>query len=444
MIPRRPPHRLLFIGALAVAGTLVLALSPFGGSPTARASNPCGWVCSQIKHVVIIVKENHTFDNMFGRFPGADGTQTANESGHIVPMTQTPDPLAGDISHDSSAAVLAYDQGKMDQFYRIGGAIQHGQNVSESQYSPDQIPLYWAYAQHYTLADHYFSSILGPSFPAHLALIQGNVDNVIDNPHIPKSKSFYPNWGCDSVPQNVVRVFVNGRYEEVRPCFNSQTIADEANQAKVSWRYYSPPKGKAGYIWSAYDAIKHIRYSSQWSTNVPHASDFIPDVQQHHLAAISWVVPPFGYSEHPPENMCQGENWTVNQINAIMNSPYWWNTVIIVTWDDFGGFYDHVAPPSEGPYALGPRVPTLVISPFAQPRYVDHTVYDARSILTFLEDVFGLPHRSQFDRTVNPISNALVSQPIPNMHQTRQPLILSPLQCGSGSPPYSTRHARGQ
>lgn len=140
-------------------------------------------------------------------------------------------------------------------------------------------------------------------------------------------------------------------------------------------------------------------------------------------------MPTYSKSDHPPESICQGENWTVDQINAIMNSPYWWNTVIIVSWDDFGGFYDHVAPPHESLYTLGPRVPTLVISPYAQQAYVDHMQYDARSILKFVEQVFNLPHMAKFDRSVNSISSTLISQPIPNFTTVRQPLIQADRLC---------------
>ena len=414
-----------------LVGGLVLGLTPLLGSSTqtAQADNPCGWVCTRIKHVVIIVKENHTFDNLFGRFPGADGTTMADEGGVMEPMSETPDPLLGDLDHTSSAALVADDGGKMDRFYQLAGANQDGQDVSDSEYAPDEIPIYWAYAEHYALADHYFSSILGPSFPAHLALIQGNTDNVIDNPTISGTSTFYADWGCDSLKGNRVRIFVNGKHKDVFPCFNSQTIADEANDAGVSWRYYAPPRGQRGYVWSTYDAIRHIRDSKQWKTNVLESSRFVTNVKQGRLASISWVIPPFTDSDHPPESMCEGENWTAEQINAVMTSKYWWNTVIILTWDDFGGFYDHVPPPAESAYTLGPRVPAIVISPYAQTGYVDHTQYDARSVLSFIEDVFGLPHRAAFARSVNPISGMLVSQPIRNMKQTRKPLILQPTSC---------------
>ena len=430
--PRLRARRAVPVVVIAFVAAGTLLLNPFA-SPAPRpveAANSCGWICSQIRHVVVIVKENHSFDNVFGRFPGADGTTVADESGTMVPMGSMPDPPFADIDHSSSAALYATDNGRMDQFYELPGAIQNGQDVADSQYSESQIPLYWAYARRYALADHYFSSVLGPSFPAHLALIQGNTDNVIDNPtESSTSSNVAGTWGCDAPSAIRVRTYVNGEIQEVRPCFDSTTIADEANQAGVSWNYYAAPKGQRGYIWSAFDAIRHIRKSSQWHTNILKPESFIPRVQNHRLAQITWLAPPFQYSEHPTESMCQGENWTVQQINAVMKSKYWWNTVIVLLWDDFGGFYDHVSPPVDGPYALGPRVPMMVISPYAQTRYVDHTQYDARSVLLFIENVFGLPRTAQFDRGVTPINNMLVSQPISNMKQTRKPLVQSPINC---------------
>ena len=406
-----------------------------GNALAARPADQCGWACTQIKHVVIIVKENHSFDNMFGQFPGANGAVTASENGRTVPLNDTPDQLKNDIDHSSQAALLAADGGKMDQFYKLNGAVQDGVDESESQYTQAQIPLYYDYADHYALADDYFSSIMGPSFPNHLALIQGNTDNVINNPQVeqPGVRKSVVSWGCDSLQKIRVAVKTTSSDKQyVRPCFNSSTIADEANAANVSWRYYASPRGQSGYVWSTYDAIKHIRYSPQWKTNVLPPEQFASDVQSGNLAGITWLVPPLVDSEHPPQSECVGENWTVQQVNAIMNSPYWWNTVIIVTWDDFGGFYDHVAPPKLGAYVLGPRVPTLVISPYARTGYVDHTQYDARSILSFVEDVFNLPHLSSFSRDVNPISGMLVSRPVRDIQATRQPLVSAPVSCPGG------------
>lgn len=389
-----------------------------GGTPTCRSS--CG-----IKHIVIIVRENHSFDNLFGRFPGAQGTTVARIGGRLVPLRKTPDHLASDLGHSGSQALAAIDRGKMDGFSREKDAVQNGVSVADSQYTGQQVANYWKYARRYSLADHFFSTVLGASFPNHLVFISGQSAHTVDNVrrHGPPDA-----WGCDSNHRARVATFNKGRYGMVFPCFNLQTVADEANAAGVSWRYYAAPLGQPGYIWSSFDAIRHIRYSPQWQTNVLPPNDFIANIRRRHLSAITWLSANLAESEHPPASECVGENWTVRQINAIMNSGYWKNTAIILTWDDYGGFYDHVAPPllPHDPYELGPRVPTLVISPYSKPSLISHKEFDFRSVVAFVEHTFRLPSKAQYDRSVNSIGQML------NLHQKPlRPLRLRPLSCGA-------------
>ena len=185
------------------------------------------------------------------------------------------------------------------------------------------------------------------------------------------------------------------------------TLPDEAQKAGISWEYYQAPVGKFGYIWSSLDAIRHIRYSRLWSSNVRQALFFQPDTAAGNLQNLTWVTSDLLESDHPPKSICHGENWTVAQVDAVMQSKAWAHTVIILTWDDYGGFYDHVAPPHEGKYTLGPRVPMIVISPYARPHFVDHRQYDFRSVIKFVEDTFHLPHEISYDRGVNSIANML-------------------------------------
>ena len=185
----------------------------------------------------------------------------------------------------------------------------------------------------------------------------------------------------------------NGMESKVLPCFDFTTLGDEATAAGVSWRNYSSPYGSAGYIWNAYDAIRHIRFGPAWRQNADFPeSGFASDVAQGHLAAITWLTPDMTTSDHPPFSICAGENWTVVQINAIMRSRFWDSTAIVLTWDDFGGFYDHVPPPVVNNIALGPRVPAIVISPYSRRGFIDHTRYDFSSMIRFAEDVFHLPY----------------------------------------------------
>ena len=183
------------------------------------------------------------------------------------------------------------------------------------------------------------------------------------------------------------------------------------------------------------DEIKHIRYSSQWRKNVPNTDEFQSDLKEGKLAGITWLTTDLATSDHPPASICTGENWTVHQINAVMKSKFWKSTVIVLTWDDFGGFYDHVAPPVESSYMLGPRVPAIVISPYAKKTFVDHTQYDFRSILKFLEENFNLPQTMSYDRSVNSIANMLCLR-----HRAAAPTMLKQQSCLGSTTPRSGPH----
>jgi hypothetical protein len=246
--------------------------------------------------------------------------------------------------------------------------------------------------------------------------------NTIDNPVNLSERA----WGCDSGPGAKVQA-VNpqtGHRHFVRPCFNGITLPDRLQAAGVTWKYYAPPRYASGYIWSTLDAIRHIRYGPLWKSNVVNSDTFPADAAKGALPEVSWLVTSETQSDHPPFSMCVGENWTERVINAVMSGPDWASTVIILTWDDFGGFYDHVPPPAEGAYRLGPRVPTVIISPFSRARTVDHTVYDFNSILRFVEDRFSLAPINSFDRTDSSIIHSL------NLTQASlPPLVLKPQSC---------------
>src|ERR1019366_3990097 len=182
------------------------------------------------------------------------------------------------------------------------------------------------------------------------------------------------------------------------------------------------------YIWSTLDAIRHIRYSRLWTTHVLPEQQFASDVLAGHLAPITWLTPDLVVSDHPPANECSSENWTVEQINAIMSSKFWKSTAIVLTWDDFGGFYDHVPPPNSAGQQFGPRVPAIIISPYSRPHFIDHTTYNFDSVLRYIEDLFHLGRLSAQDASAPSIANAI------NVHQ--RPLVrlfLKPRTCPAGT-----------
>jgi len=360
------------------------------------------------------MKENRSFDNLFGRFPGANGATTALEGKKRVPMADTPDPLAEDLGHDAFQAKADMNHGQMNMFYKGENAIQHGVDVADSEYDQSQIPDYWAYAQNFALADDFFSYVLGDSFPNHLAIVAGQNFGVIANPiHI----GSVPNvsWGCDQPKDAYVQIWRKGKIVKKFPCFTNKTLADEATAAHVTWKYYSSPKGQQGYIWNTLDAFKQIRETKLWSTNVGSDQDFDAAVAANSLPSLTWLTPSLAGSDHPGpgQNICTGENWTVSKVNEIMHSQLWGSTVIILVWDDFGGFYDHVKPPTTSNwYTYGPRVPALVISPYSKAG-VYHGQLSFNSIDKFVESQFNLPHIMKYDRSVGSIGGMLNTSQTP-------------------------------
>jgi phospholipase C len=376
---------------------------------------------SKIQHIVFIIKENRSFDTYFGTFPKADGaTKGKVSTGETIPLGHTPDQPPRDPAHTWVAARWAIDNGQMDRFDQIGSANANGDYLTYTQLRQSDIPNYFSYAKTFTLADHMFSSIKSDSFPNHIYTVAASSGGVIDIPYSKITKT--TPWGCDADPTTTVAVMDDaGSIEKVFPCFDFSTMADSLENQKISWKYYAPSKGEHGYNFSVFDAIDHIRNSYLWAENVVPVTGFINDAQTGNLPAVSWVVNGSPVDEHPPNSSCAGENWTVNQINAVMQGPEWSSTAIFLMWDDFGGFYDHVPPPTLDNFGLGPRVPLIIISPFAKPGHISHTQYEASSVLKFIEEKFNLAPLSERDANANDTLDSFnfSQKPIP-------PLILSP------------------
>jgi phospholipase C len=389
---------------------------------TAVATCPLHSACRDIRHVVFIIKENRSFDSMFGTFPGANGATTYRDAaGTVHPLRHLPDKTFGDIDHSYTGAELAIDGGKMDRFVNTANALQHGIDMADAQLYPPDIPNYWAYAKRFTLADNFFATVKGESFPNHLFTVGANASNLITNPQGAA-------WGCDAGRKTWVRK-LSGRntLKHVFPCFNYATLADSLDKKHVSWRYYAPGRHQFGYIWSTFDAIRKIRMGRDWGRNVVNFTRFREDARRGTLPRVSWLVPPFSESDHPPRSICAGENWTVRQINAVMaNRKEWAHTAIILVWDDYGGFYDHVMPPT-GPNAYteyGPRVPAIIISPYARPHHVDHTFFSFPSMMRFAETVFDLSSVTTLDRQAHTMLDAFDFSQKP-----LSPLTLKQRQC---------------
>jgi phospholipase C len=388
------------------------------------AGKPVKGDITAIQHIVFIVKENRSFDNYFGQYPGADGTTTGLFStGQTMTLEHTPDQVV-DMGHDWTSAITAMDGGKMDNYDLILYGNVNGALMTMSQLTAQDIPNYFTYAQHFVLGDHMFSSLHGESFPNHLYTIAATSGGVFTVPQPLGSQKAGFNWGCDLPSDYAVRVMDDdGDVSESFPCFDFQTLADSLETANISWKYYAPPQGIQGYQFSTYDAINHIRNSPLWAQDVVPDTQFAVDAANGNLPAVSWLVTGPN-SEHPPNSTCLGENWTVQQLNALMQGPDWGTTAVFLTWDDFGGFYDHIPPPQEDEFGLGPRVPFLIISPYAQPGYISHTQYEFSSVLKFIEDRFNLPPLSDRDANANDTTDSFNFGQTPNA-----PLILTPRTC---------------
>jgi len=384
--------------------------------------------------VVFIVKENRTFDHLFGRFPGADGATTGLTcDGNKVPLGRATYSGPG-ASHSFSAGIVAINGGRMNCFDRVpDGARLQGY----VQFRPEQIPNYWTYAERFVLADRFFSSSYGPTWVEHMWIVAAQADRYTDNqrPLLGQAGNDGVLGGyCDDRSERVFsfprftqseqeEVFdleeagdgpaVADRFIERWPCHDVRTLPDLLERGNISWRYYTTDSP----YYQALKAIPHIRYGPMWR-KVVDSSRFVPDVRAGRLPQVSWVIPPTPESDHPGYgDLCSGENWTVRTINALMKSPSWDRTAIVLTWDDFGGFYDHVAPPHLDIYGLGPRVPALIISPWSRPGLVYHETTEFSSVLRLIERVFGLPALTERDRDADDLLGAFdfEQEPLPPM-----------------------------
>jgi phospholipase C len=405
---------------------LLWSSSNFAQTGPAPAKDASRQDLSSIQHIIFLIKENRSFDHYFGQFPGANGTTTGiTSTGQVLTLRHAPDRV-NNIAHDWISANTAIDVGKMDRFDLIPNGNVNGAYISYSQFGQADIPNYWSYATNFSLADNMFSSLAGPSYPNHLYTIAAQSGGVINNPTLPGGGLQPQSWGCDAPPNERVQVIdAAGDLESMFPCFDFQTLADTLNNAGVSWKYYAETTpNTGGYAWSAFDAINHIRNSSQWTTNVVPYTQFVTDAQTGNLPSVSWVTTSYTNSEHPFSSVCSGENWSVQQINAVMQGPEWSSSAIFLTWDDFGGFYDHVTPPGVDQFGLGARVPLIIISPYAIAGYISHTQYEFASVLKLIEERFNLPALTLRDANANDTTDSF------NFNQTPlSPLVLAQRNC---------------
>jgi phospholipase C len=408
---RRPSHAALVI---------CLALTSCFSSPTAQSSPSPSLSASgdihKIQHVVVIMQENRSFDSYFGTYPGADGIPMQNG----VPTVCVPDPAQGtcikpyhdsqDVNrggpHTQAAATADINGGKMNGFI---GQVEQAQRSCGAFFDPvcsapgsdamgyhdsREIPNYWAYANGFVLQDHMFEPNASWSLPAHLFM----VSEWSARCSVPRDPQSCVNTDSP-VPIGIKPA------PEPAPNYAWTDLTYLLHKHSISWKYYvgegtqpdcadgemscTPQPQRVGTpdIWNPLLFFDTVQQDGQIG-NIQTTSHLYADASSGMLPAVSWVVPNGGESEHPPSRVRAGQAYVTSLVNALMRGPDWNSTAIFLSWDDWGGFYDHVTPPTVDQNGYGLRVPGIVISPYAKHGYIDHQTLSFDAYVKFIEDDF--------------------------------------------------------
>jgi phospholipase C len=427
---------LLCVSLLGTAGCSSTIGVPVTTHPTASPAAP-------IAHVVILLQENRSFDNLFAGFPGADTTMQGKctlgpgcgKAGQEIPLKivklkSGPVNRGTDIGHSHHNFEVECDRNasnvcQMDGF-NLNGYGQSGEGSPAGIYpyayvDRQETAPYWNLARRYTLADKMFSTDTASSFIAHQQLIAGTA-RWDDNASLTDQPNVTP-WGCDAPGKHSGRnqiaftplLYRDGRVNRLGPfpCFSQyRTIADLLDAGKVSYNYYvdeipNPVGDFSGAVWNGFDAIKDFRYGPDWHEHISRPNtNIFSDLRNAKLAAVSWVIPTLYDSDHPASGCNGGPLWVTKVLNAVGTSKYWNSTAVIIAWDDWGGWYDNVPPPQVNYTSLGFRIPMIIVSPYARPHHISHTQYDYGSVLRFIEQTFGLGTLGATDASANSIGDA--------------------------------------
>lgn len=399
-----------------------------------------------IRHIVLVIQENRTFNDFFATYQGADGTTT----GEVAPNPQcgirakktiglkasdlvtTLHGKPQDLDHTYRGYEAARDAGAMDGFDKVAFGDGPAECTYPYQYTkPSQIKPYWDMAAQYTLAEHMFTTQGSSSFTAHQDLIAGDTvikpnEALVDLPSCSGSKCI---WGCDAPtkPMTHTSLITRGDIFEPGqgpfPCLGYPTLRDLLDAKGVSWRYYVPPMCCApfGKLMSAFDAIKAVRYGTEWTDghiSSPQTNIF-DDITNHRLAAVSWLIPDENDSDHPGTTSDTGPSWVASVVNAVGESSYWKSTAIVILWDDWGGLYDNKNPPQLGYGGLGFRVPAIVVSPYAKPGRVSSTQYEFGSVLKYVENNWNLGSLKRTDARAASIADCF--------NYSQKPIAFTPI-----------------
>jgi phospholipase C len=401
----KPHLAVLWLFALAGCASGAQSSLPYmQGDAALRAVDATG--AGKITHVIYIVQENRSFDNLFQGYPGADTVSKGmNSYGQTISLQPSSLKNVYVIDHSAHAMFAACNgtgslpgtDCKMNGFNNepTYGGPQNPQYVyvPHSESKP-----YFDMAHEWVVADRMFQSQLDESFVAHQYVIAAQAQSSVD---LPASLL----WGCAGGKYDTVSTITKNRNPNgaaQQACFDYQTLGDELDKAHLSWRFYAPRYGNDaggnGGTWSAYQAVRHIFRSREWREKVISPNwKFITDVRAGKLANFTWITPECAESDHLECGGGYGPSWVSALVDTVGASKFWNSTAIFVQWDDWGGFYDHVAPPFEDYDGVGFRVPLLVISPYAKKGYVAKVQYETASVLRFAEDLYGLAQLAAAD-----------------------------------------------
>jgi len=411
---------------LALLMALVACSGPAGlsGSPESRTfvhrQGSSG--STPIRHVIIIIQENRSVDNLFQFLPGAN-TQSwgYNSKGKKINLRAVGMRAQFDFNHQHHDFLTQYHNGGMNGFDLIGCAGKCDHATPYAFVPQREVQPYYIMAEQYAFADDMFQSNEGPTFPAHQYLISGtstisrnSVFVVDDNPG---NRSDTKNGGCNSQPGSTVpsiNINTGAAGPRVFPCFKRQTLMGLIRDRSYTWRYFQETPGSG--LKYAPDAIEQIFRDRHYDDNVKWpSSKILTTIESGDLPAVAWVTPARSDSDHPRDNKGKGPDWVASIVNAIGESQYWDNTAIFITWDDWGGWYDHVQPQRYNAYELGFRVPLIVVSAYTPAGYVSHKQHEFGSILKYVEENFGLGSLGTTDQRADNLSDCFDYSMIPRV-----------------------------
>jgi len=410
--------------AIVGAAATVAAFIPAAAAPLLMSSAAMPSTISStntrtpIKHVIVVVMENRSFDNMFRGFPGANSANFGrNHLGQLVQLQPAPFEGNCDPDHSHEAWIRDYAAGKMDGFDTtppscVGPVPSNGSSVANYPYGYlpyAEVKPYWDLATQFGLADDRFASQTGPSYPGHMYIVAGTSGNQTDDPSDPLV------WGCDAPAGTTVPYLgPNGQIAGTEfPClFTQPTMGNLLDAYRIPWAYYSNnlsyrATGQEYDISTQpYDAFYRVRGGPDWQADVIAkqgvAREFA-DIEDGTLPPVSWFNPPVIASDHPQDTTNLGPDYVAALADTLMMTPYWNDTALFVTWDDPGGWYDHVVPQQLDRNGLGFRVPLIVISKYAKRAYVSHVRHEYGSLLRFIEYNWGLPSLGTTDGRSDPL-----------------------------------------